>query len=155
DQPLDEWKGMTQVTAATVLLGVTVAVALVLLVIFRTVFHLLGSNFFDKFPLFPFTFPAAVIVQLLARRYDFEWTINRRAVEGLGGIAIDGVVICAIGTLSLAPLAANIGPLIILALAAIGWSVFVALVIGRRIFTRNWFEHSIAEFGESQGMLAT
>jgi glutamate:Na+ symporter, ESS family len=31
----------------------------------------------------------------------------------------------------------------------------VALVIGRRIFPQHWFEHSIAEFGESQGMLAT
>jgi hypothetical protein len=35
--------------------------------------------------------------------------VNRRAVEGLGGIAIDGHVICAIGTLSLRTLAANIG----------------------------------------------
>ena len=80
------------------------------------------------------------------------WAVNRRAVEGL---AIDGVIVCAIGTLSLAPLGANIGPLIMLAIAAVGWSIFVTMVIGRRIFTRNWFEHSIAEFGESQGMLAT
>src|SRR5262247_1301050 len=155
DLPMDEWKGMTQVTAAAVFLGVTIAVAIALLEVFRKVFHLAGSDFFDKFPLFPFTFPAAVLVQLCARRYKFEWAVNRRAVEGLGGIAIDGVVICAIGTLSLTPLGANIGPLIILAIAAVGWSVFVTLVIGRRIFPQHWFEHSVAEFGESQGMLAT
>src|SRR5215468_10404680 len=155
DPPLDESKGMTQGTAAVVFLGVTIAVAIALLELFRRVFHLAGSDFFDKFPLFPFTFPAAVLVQLCARRFNFEWAVNRRAVEGLGGIAIDGVVICAIGTLSLAPLGANIGPLIIMAIAAVGWSVFVTLVIGRRIFPQHWFEHSIAEFGESQGMLAT
>jgi glutamate:Na+ symporter, ESS family len=155
DPPIDEWKGMTQVTAAAVFLGVTIALAIVLLELFRWVFSLAGSDFFERFPLFPFTFPAAVIVQLCARRYGFEWAVNRRAVEGLGGLAIDGVVICAIGTLSLGPLGANIGPLIILAVAAIGWSIFVTLIIGRRIFTQNWFEHSIAEFGESQGMLAT
>ncbi len=57
--------------------------------------------------------------------------------------------------MSLAPLGANIGPLIVLGIAAVGWSVFATLVIGRRIFPRHWFEHSIAEFGESQGMLAT
>jgi ESS family glutamate:Na+ symporter len=151
---MDEWKGMAQVTAAAVFLGVTIALAIALLALFRMVFHLAGSGFFDKFPLFPFTFPAAVLVQLCARRFDFEWAVNRRAVEGLGGIAIDGVVICAVGTLSLGSIGANIGPLIILAVAAIGWSVFLALVIGRRIFRRHWFEHSIAEFGESQGMLA-
>jgi Na+/glutamate symporter len=118
-------------------------------------FNLAGSGFFDTFPLFPFTFLAAVLVQLCASRYGFEWAVNRRAVEGLGGIAMDGVIICAIGTLALAPLGTNIGPLIILAVAAVGWSVFVTLVIGRRIFRRHWFEHSIAEFGESRGMLAT
>src|SRR5215468_5986080 len=154
DRPMDEWKGMAQVTAAAVFLGVTIALAIALLALFRTVFHLAGSGFFDKFPLFPFTFPAAVLVQLCARRYDFEWAVNRRAVEGLGGMAIDGVIICAVGTLSLGAIGANIGPLIILALAAIGWSVFVTLVIGRRIFREHWFEHSIPEFGESQGMLA-
>src|SRR5215831_17401106 len=154
DQPLDESKGMAQVTAAAVFLGVTIALAIVLLQLFRALFHLLGSDFFDKFPLFPFTFPAAVIVQLCARRYNFEWAVNRRAVEGLGGIAIDGVIICAVGTLSLGAIGANIGPLIILAVAAIGWSVFMTLVIGRYIFPKHWFEHSIAEFGESQGMLA-
>jgi glutamate:Na+ symporter, ESS family len=155
DPPLDEWKGMPQVTAAAVSLGVTIALAIVLLELFRAAFNLAGSGFFDNFPLFPFTFPAAVLVQFWARRYGFAWAVNRRAVEGLGGLAIDGVIVCAIGTLSLAPLGANIGPLIILAIAAVGWSVFVTLVIGRRIFPRHWFEHSIAEFGESQGMLAS
>jgi len=154
DRPMDEWKGMPQVTAAAVFLGVTIALALALLALFRWVFHLAGSGFFDRFPLFPFTFPAAVVVQLCARRYDFEWAVNRRAVEGLGGIAIDGVIICAVGTLSLGAIGANVGPLIILAAASISWSVFLALVIGRRIFRQHWFEHSIAEFGESQGMLA-
>src|SRR5215467_2622387 len=154
DRPMDEWKGMQQVTAAAVFLGVTIALAMALLALFRVVFHLMGSGFFDRFPLFPFTFPAAVLVQLCARRYDFEWAVNRRAVEGLGGMAIDGVIICAVGTLSLGAIGAYVGPLIILAAAAIGWSVFVTLVVGRRIFRQHWFEHSIPEFGESQGMLA-
>jgi glutamate:Na+ symporter, ESS family len=145
---------MAQVTAATVFLGVTIALAIVLHEVFRVPFPLAGSDLFDKFPLFPFTFPAAVIVQLCARRYEFEWAVNRRAVEGLGGIAIDGVIICTVGTLSLGSIGANIGPLIILALASIGWSVFMARVVGRHLFRQHWFEHSIAEFGESQGMLA-
>jgi ESS family glutamate:Na+ symporter len=70
-------------------------------------------------------------------------------------LSVDGIVICAIGTLSLAALGDNIGPLLILAVASVAWSVFVAMVIGRRIFTKDWFEHSIAEFSESQGNVAT
>jgi ESS family glutamate:Na+ symporter len=155
DEPMDEWKGMTQVTAATVFVGVSIAVGILLLDVFNRVFSLFGSQFFDKFPLFPFTIIGGVLVQLCAVRYKFEWAVNRRAVEGLGGIATDGIVICAIGTLSLAALGANIGPLIILAIASVAWSVFVAMIIGRRLFPRDWFEHSIAEFGESQGNIAT
>src|SRR5215510_3970133 len=155
DAPMDEWRGMSQVTAAAVFLGVSIAVGIALLEAFRWTFHLVGSNFFDKFPLFPFTIVGGVIVQLAAVRFDFEWAVNRRSVEGFGGIAVDGIVICAIGTLSLTALGANIGPLIILAAASVAWSVFLAMVIARRVFPRNWFEHSVAEFGESQGNIAT
>ena len=60
------------------------------------------------------------------------------------------------GLSALAPPGARFRPPVVrLAIAAVGWSVFVTLVIGRHIFPRHWFEHSIAEFGESQGMLAT
>jgi ESS family glutamate:Na+ symporter len=146
---------MTQVTAATVMIGVSIIAGIVLHDIFRRVFLMMGSDFFEKFPLFPFTIVGGVLVQLLAVRYKFEWAVNRRAVEGLGGLSVDGIVICAIGTLSLGALSANLGPLVILAVASVAWSVFVAMVIGRRVFPRNWFEHSLAEFGESQGNVAT
>jgi ESS family glutamate:Na+ symporter len=115
----------------------------------------LGSNFFEMFPLFPFTIIGGVLVQLAAVRFNFEWAVNRTAVSGLGGLAVDGIVICAIGTLSLAALGDNLGPLLILAVASVAWSVFVAMIVGRRLFTKDWFEHSIAEFGESQGNVAT
>jgi Na+/glutamate symporter len=122
---------------------------------FRRLFELFGSDFFEKFPLFPFTIIGGVLVQLVAIRSGFGWAVNRRAVEGLGGLAIDGIVICAIGTLSLGALGANVGPLVILAVASVAWSIVLVLVIGRRVFEQNWFEHSIAEFGEGQGNVAT
>jgi len=155
DKPMDEWNGMTQVTAAAVFLGVSMGVGIVMLQLFRVLFNALGSDFFDKFPLFPFTIIGGVLVQLCAVRFRFEWAVNRRAVEGLGGLATDGIVICAIGTLSLGALGAQIGPLIILTVASVGWSVFLTMVIGRWLFPHNWFEHSLAEFGESQGNVAT
>jgi ESS family glutamate:Na+ symporter len=39
---------------------------------------------------------------------------------------------------------------VILAVASVAWSIVLVLVIGRRIFPQDWFEHSIAEFGEGQ-----
>src|SRR5215813_7738099 len=129
-EPMDEWQGMSQVTAAAVALGVSIAVGIALLECFRWVFDLLGSDFFEKFPLFPFVIVGGFLVQLAAVRTGFAWAVNRRAVEGLGGLAIDGIVICAIGTLSLSALGANVGPLVILAVASVGWSIVLVLVVG-------------------------
>src|SRR5262245_31661202 len=154
-EPMDEWQGMSQVTAAAVALGVAIAVGIVLLEFFRWLFDLFGSDFFEKFPLFPFTIVGGVLAQLVAVRFGFGWAVNRRAVEGLGGLSIDGIVICAIGTLSLRALGDNIGPLVILAVGSVAWSIVLVFVIGRRVFTQDWFEHSIAEFGEGQGNVAT
>ena len=154
-EPMDEWQGMSQVTAAGVALGVAIAVGIVFLEFLRWLFDLFGSDFFEKFPLFPFTIIGGVIVQLVAVRFGFGWAVNRRAVEGLGGLSIDGIIICAIGTLSLGALGDNIGPLVILAVASVAWSIVLVFVIGRRLFERDWFEHSIAEFGEGQGNVAT
>src|SRR5215813_10589967 len=154
-EPMDEWQGMSQVTAAGVALGVAIAVGIVLLEVFRWLFDLFGSDFFEKFPLFPFTIVGGVLVQLAAVRSGFGWAVNRRVVEGLGGLCIGGIVICAIGTLSLSALSDNVGPLVILAVGSVMWSIVLVFVIGRKLFLRDWFEHSIAEFGEGQGNVAT
>src|SRR5262245_9883569 len=138
EQPMDEWRGMTQVTAASVFMGVSIAAGIALLALSRVTFSAFGSNFFDKFPLFPFVILGSVLVQIGATRFHFEWAVNRRAVEGLGGLSVDGIVVCAIGTLSLAALGTNIVPLAALTVASVGWSVFVALVIAPRIFPENW-----------------
>jgi glutamate:Na+ symporter, ESS family len=45
--------------------------------------------------------------------------------------------------------------LLVLAVASVAWSIVLVFVIGRRVFERDWFEHSIAEFGEGQGNVAT
>jgi ESS family glutamate:Na+ symporter len=55
----------------------------------------------------------------------------------------------------LSALGKNVGPLLVLAVGSVAWSIVLVFVIGRRVFERDWFEHSIAEFGEGQGNVAT
>ena len=86
DAPMDEWNGMTPVTGAAVFIGVSLVTGIVLHETFRRVFHVIGSDFFDKFPLFPFAIVGGVLAQIAAVRYKFEWAVNRRAVEGLGTV---------------------------------------------------------------------
>jgi len=72
DAPMDEWNGMTPVTGAAVFIGVSLVTGIVLHETFRRVFHVIGSDFFDKFPLFPFAIVGGVLVQIAAVRYKFR-----------------------------------------------------------------------------------
>jgi ESS family glutamate:Na+ symporter len=155
DPPINENRGMIEITAAAVFLGVSIALGIGMLEALRWSTNQLDWTLFDEFPLFPFTIIGGVLVQLFAVRFDFEWAVNRRAVEALGGLSVDLIIICAIGTLSLAALGDNLGTLLVLAVASVIWSIVVTMLIGKRLFARDWFEHSIAEFGESQGNVAT
>ena len=70
----------------------------------------------------------------------------------MGGLSVDGIIICAIGTLSLAARGDNLGTLLVRAVASVLWSVFMTLVIGKRLFAKDWFEHSIAELCRREGI---
>ncbi len=153
--PVDQQRAPLQLTTAVVAVGLAIFVGALLLKLAQIVFGFFGSAFFEKFPLFPFAIIGGVLVQLAAIRLGVASAINRRAVEGIGGLAIDGIILCAIGTLSLEALGAAVAPLVALAIASVAWSVFVTLVFGPRMFKEDWFEHAIAEFGESQGNVAT
>ena len=68
---------------------------------------------------------------------------------------LDVVIATAIGTMVLSTLSENLPILIGLSVVGVGWSVFALFVFGPRIHGRDWFEHSIADFGHSQGNVAT
>src|SRR5262249_60868501 len=38
---------------------------------------------------------------------------------------------------------------------SVAWSIVLVVVIGRRVFDRDWLEPSMAEFGEGQGNVPT
>lgn len=147
--------GMSSVTAAFMFIGLAIAIAIGILEVLRFIFGSFGSDIFDKFPLFPFTVIGGFVVQAVAAKFRKEHLIDRRSVSGISAISLDALIASAIGTMSLAALGANIPALVILTVLAVAWSVFGMLVLGPRIHPKNWFEHSLADFGQSQGNVAT
>lgn len=80
--------------------------------------------------------------------------------RGMGPVTVAFMCIAlaiaaAIGTMSLATLGANVPVLIVFTVIAVAWSVTALLFFGPRIHGRDWFEHAIADFGQSQGNVAT
>jgi ESS family glutamate:Na+ symporter len=136
-------------------ISLAIAVAIGILEALRAAAHAFGSDLCDAFPLFPFTVIGGFPIQAAATRLRVDRHIDRRAVSGISAIALDVLIASAIGTMSLAPLGANIPALVILTAIAVAWIVLVAPYLAPRIHPVHWFEHGIADFGQSQGNVAT
>lgn len=151
----EETLGLSQITAAFMYIALAILIALVILESLRFAFGLLGSGIFESFPLFPLTVIGGFIVQLCITKFGTEASANKEAVQGIATFALDMLVIAAIGTMSLATLGANIPALVTFTLIGAVWSVVAMLWIAPRIHGTNWFEHGLADFGQSQGNVAT
>ncbi|GAB3390761.1 sodium/glutamate symporter [Humibacter soli] len=136
-------------------ISVSIAIAIVILELLRWITNSFGSDIFDRFPLFPFTVIGGFLVQLVLTVTKKEHWVERRTVNDITGLALDILIAAAIGTMSLAALGSNIPALVILTVIAFAWSVLGMLWLGPLIHRKNWFEHSIADYGQSQGNVAT
>lgn len=95
------------------------------------------------------------VVQAVMTKFGQAHLVDRTAVAGIAVLALDFLIAAAIGSMSLAALGANIPALVILTVVAVAWSVLVVLFLAPRIHAENWFEHAMADFGQSQGNVAT
>jgi ESS family glutamate:Na+ symporter len=121
----------------------------------REISNAFGSDLFDRFPLFPFTVIGGFAVQLVLSRTNNEHLVERCTVNDITGLSLDILIVAAIGTLSLRTLGANVPSIVVLTALSVGWSVVALLWLGPRFFAEDWFDRGIADYGQSQGNVAT
>src|SRR5262245_47047572 len=121
----------------------------------RAIFNAFGSDLLDRFPLFPLTIIGGFVVQLVLSRTGHEHLVERRTVNDITGLSLDILIAAAIGTLSLSTLGANIPSILILTALSVAWSVIGLLWLAPRFFPEHWFDRGIADYGQSQGNVAT
>ena len=136
-------------------IAVAIFLALLLLTGLRAIAHGFGSDLFDRFPLFPLTIIGGFAVQLVLSWTGHEHLVERRTVNDITGLSLDILVAAAIGTLSLGTLGANIPSVLILTALSVAWSATGLLWLGPRLFREHWFDRGIADYGQSQGNVAT
>ncbi|GEL95997.1 sodium/glutamate symporter [Cellulomonas composti] len=157
--PADEHEtedgGMHAMPLAFALISIAILIAIALLWTLRWVAGALGTDVFDSFPLFPLTVIGGLVVQGVATRTGQAAKIDKRAVSGISAIALDTLVVCAIGTMSLATIGSNVPAVVVFTVIGVLWSTVTLLWWGKAFHRRNWFEHAIADFGQSQGNVAT
>jgi ESS family glutamate:Na+ symporter len=108
-----------------------------------------------SFPLFPLAMLGGVILQKLMDRFDRRKIVDRRLMRRLQGLSLDYLVVAALATLKIDAIISNIVPFVVLMLAGIAWNVWCVMFLARRMLPDDWFERSIAEFGQSTGVTAT
>jgi len=153
----DSERGLAPLTSTVMFIGLSIGLGELILQALRAIERLLTgeSKLMDLMPLFPMTIIGGALVQLIAARIGVARFIVRRSVNEVSGLALDVLILTAVGTMSLAALAANLGPLVVMAATAIAWSVVGLWFIAPRLFRARWFENGVGDFGQSQGTVAT
>ena len=147
--------GLGSISRSFGAIAVAIFLGFLILTGLRAIANALGSDLLDRFPLFPFTVIGGFAVQLALSWTDHEHLVERRTVNDITGLSLDLLIAAAIGTLSLATLGANVPSILILTALSVAWSVAGLLCLGPRFFPAHWFNRGIADYGQSQGNVAT
>lgn len=110
---------------------------------------------FAYLPLFPLAMFGGLIVQMLLEVFRLTHLVSINAIRTLSIIALDLLIITAIGTMSLSAIGHDIGPFVILAVAGIVWILAAFFTLAPRFFRRHWFEYGMTDLGQAMGMTAT
>ncbi|MBQ2379986.1 MAG: hypothetical protein II295_06295 [Akkermansia sp.] len=113
------------------------------------------SRVLKGFPLFPFCMIGGLLLQKLAQRVRVHNLIDHGQMQRVSGAALDFLVVSAMATIKVQVVLDNwVGLLILIVLGTL-LSLFMVVVVARRLFRESWFECAIAEFGQSLGVTAT
>lgn len=112
-------------------------------------------RFLVHLPLFPLAMFGGLIVQIVLNRTNLIRHVSRVTVQTIGIIALDLLIITAIGTMSLNVIGSNFASFIILALSGVAWILASFYFLAPRIFRRHWFVYGITDTGQAMGMTAT
>lgn len=99
-----------------------------------------GTDLMTYVPLFPLAMIGGILVQLFFTKLDHASILDRHMVMRIQGLALDILILAAIGTVSLEVIGENIIPFLLLAIVGIGWNVFGFFVLAPRMIPSYWLE---------------
>jgi ESS family glutamate:Na+ symporter len=109
----------------------------------------------DALPVYPLALAGSLLVRLALERCGLSDLASPQLQTRLGGLATDLLITAAMAGLNLSQLTRNWLPLMVLAVAGLGWNLLVVLVLARRVLPLDWFERALIEFGQATGVAAS
>ena len=117
--------------------------------------HVRELRIIESIPLFPLCMLGGLFIQMLLVATRLDSLVDRGQINRLGGASLDVLVVAAVATIRLDFIVRYWQPLVILVVAGVAWSLFGAYWLARRMFSEDWFERAIVEFGQYTGVTAT
>lgn len=110
---------------------------------------------FVHLPLFPLAMFGGLLVQMILHKLGKDHLVHLGTVRTFSSIALDLLIITAIGTMSLNIIGDNLASFAILGVTGIAWILSAFFVLAPRVFRKHWFEYGLTDTGQAMGMTAT
>lgn len=116
---------------------------------------LIGSLYEDSFieyiPLFPMAMLGGTIIQLFFDKILKRKLLNPEFIKKIQVVALDLVIIMAIGNISITSLGANFGIFILLLVTGFIWNLLAFLFLYKKLIPAYPLQRGLADYGQSMG----
>ena len=108
-----------------------------------------------KLPAMCYAALVGLVFQTLMNKAGVGSYVDKTGINRVGGTVTDFLVFFGTASLNVSVVLDYIGPIVLLSLFCILWTLFVLWILGPMMFTKGWFERSIYIYGMMNGVIAT
>jgi ESS family glutamate:Na+ symporter len=112
------------------------------------------SGFFKYMPLFPIAMLAGLVIQKLAEKYKQAQHISQYHINITSNLALDLLIVSALGSLSLSTLSQQWEVILMLGLIGVVFNLTIYFAFAKYFFEKSWRIRGIGEIGQSMGTTA-
>jgi len=139
-------------TGCAVLFGV---LSLILITSFAPYFDGIFNDVLKSFPVFPLALLGSLMVRLILEKTDNTNIVSPLIQREIGTLSTDLLIITAMASLNLPLLVNDWLPITVLSITGLTWNLAGMFFFAKLTFKKEWFERSIAEFGNATGVAAS
>ncbi len=138
--------------------GMAVLLGALMLYVLRQLAPFLGGIFQEVilvFPVFPLALLGSLFIRYLLEKFNKEDLISELLHRDIATLSTDLLITTALASVNLPVLLNDWLPLAILSVSGLTWNLLGMFFVARYTFKEEWFERSIAEFGNATGVAAS
>jgi ESS family glutamate:Na+ symporter len=106
-------------------------------------------------PLFPMVLISSIVLNGIFQKTRLRKFLDRKAIEQIGTISLDFLIVCAVATLNLKVLMHYKLAVGTLLLAGLVWNIGILLLFARFIYPKPWYVFALPDYGGATATTAS